>query len=33
MDFVKAVKAQQGGILLEGKYAGDPAFYYYAFGL
>jgi len=33
MDFIKAVKVQQGGIILEGKYAGDPTFYYYAFGL
>lgn len=31
--FVEAVESQQGGIMLEGKYAGDPTFYYYAFGM
>jgi serine protease Do len=31
--FVEALEAQQGGIMLEGKYAGDPVFYYYAFGM
>lgn len=31
--FVEAVESQQGGIMLQGKYAGDPTFYYYAFGL
>lgn len=31
--FVEAVEAQQGGIMLEGKYPGDPVFYYYAFGM
>ncbi|SDW34119.1 trypsin-like peptidase domain-containing protein [Flavobacterium degerlachei] len=31
--FVEAVRAQQGGIMLEGKYAGDSAIYYYAFGI
>ncbi|PWA05814.1 trypsin-like peptidase domain-containing protein [Flavobacterium psychrotolerans] len=31
--FVEAVEAQRGGIMLEGKYAGDPTFYYYAFGM
>jgi S1-C subfamily serine protease len=31
--FIQAVEAQQGGIMLEGKYAGDPTYYYYAFGM
>jgi S1-C subfamily serine protease len=31
--FIEAVEAQQGGIMLEGKYAGDPTYYYYAFGI
>jgi S1-C subfamily serine protease len=31
--FLEAVEAQQGGIMLEGKYAGDPTYYYYAFGM
>lgn len=31
--FIWAVKQQQGGIMLEGKYAGDPTLYYYAFGM
>jgi serine protease Do len=31
--FVEALKSQQRGIMLEGKYAGDPTLYYYAFGL
>lgn len=31
--FVEAVESQQGGIMLQGKYAGDPTFYYYAFGM
>jgi Do/DeqQ family serine protease len=31
--FIVAVEAQRRGIMLEGKYAGDPTFYYYAFGL
>lgn len=31
--FIEAVESQQGGIMLEGKYAGDPTFYYYAFGM
>jgi Do/DeqQ family serine protease len=31
--FIEAVEAQQGGIMLEGKYAGDPTYYYYAFGM
>ncbi|WP_367754196.1 Do family serine endopeptidase [Flavobacterium sp. WC2430] len=31
--FIEAVETQKGGIMLEGKYAGDPTFYYYAFGL
>jgi serine protease Do len=31
--FIEAVKKQQGGIMLEGKYAGDPTLYYYAFGM
>ncbi|HEY4617996.1 MAG TPA: PDZ domain-containing protein, partial [Flavobacterium sp.] len=31
--FVEAVESQQGGIMLQGKYAGDPTFYYYAFPL
>ena len=31
--FIEAVKKQQGGIMLEGKYAGDPTYYYYAFGM
>jgi S1-C subfamily serine protease len=31
--FVDAVESQEGGIMLQGKYAGDPTFYYYAFGM
>ena len=31
--FIEAVGAQKGGIMLQGKYAGDPTFYYYAFGI
>jgi serine protease Do len=31
--FIDAVKKQRGGIMLEGKYAGDPTYYYYAFGM
>ena len=31
--FIEAVKKQQGGIMLEGKYTGDPTLYYYAFGM
>ena len=31
--FIEAVQKQQGGIMLEGKYAGDPTYYYYAFGM
>lgn len=31
--FIETVKKQQGGIMLEGKYAGDPTLYYYAFGM
>jgi serine protease Do len=31
--FLEAVSAQPGGIMLEGKYAGDPTYYYYAFGM
>lgn len=31
--FIEAVKKQQGGIMLEGKYAGDSTYYYYAFGM
>ena len=31
--FVEAVESQKGGIMLQGKYAGDPTFYYYAFGM
>jgi Do/DeqQ family serine protease len=31
--FIAAVQRQQGGIMLEGKYAGDPTYYYYAFGI
>ncbi|MFV8326344.1 trypsin-like peptidase domain-containing protein [Flavobacterium sp. ZS1P14] len=31
--FMEAVQAQKGGIMLEGKYAGDSTYYYYAFGL
>jgi Do/DeqQ family serine protease len=31
--FIEAVKKQRGGIMLEGKYAGDPTYYYYAFGM
>ena len=29
----EAIKNQQGGIMLEGKYAGDATIYYYAFGM
>jgi S1-C subfamily serine protease len=31
--FLEAIEAQQGGIMLEGKYAADPTTYYYAFGM
>lgn len=31
--FIEAVKKQRGGIMLEGKYAGDLTYYYYAFGM
>jgi serine protease Do len=31
--FIEAVKKQQGGIMLEGRYASDPTYYYYAFGM
>jgi len=31
--FFDAIEGQRGGILLEGKYAGDHNYYYYAFGL
>ena len=31
--FIEAVKKQRGGIMLEGKYAGDSTYYYYAFGM
>lgn len=31
--FIEAVEARQGGVMLEGKYAGDPTYYYYAFGM
>lgn len=31
--FTEAFEAQKGGIMLEGKYAGDPYYYYYAFGM
>jgi len=31
--FIEAVKTKRGGIMLEGKYAGDPTLYYYAFGM
>jgi serine protease Do len=31
--FMEAVQAQKGGIMLEGKYAGDPTHYFYAFGM
>ncbi|SDZ20582.1 MULTISPECIES: trypsin-like peptidase domain-containing protein [Rhodonellum] len=31
--FLQAIEGQKGGIMLEGKYAGDPTYYYYAFGL
>lgn len=31
--FMEAIKIQQRGIMLEGKYAGDPTLYYYAFGM
>lgn len=31
--FIEAVASQKGGIMLEGKYAGNPIVYYYAFGL
>lgn len=31
--FLEAVQGQKGGIMIEGKYAGDPTFYYYAFGM
>lgn len=31
--FIEAVKKQQGGIMFEGKYAGDSTYYYYAFGM
>jgi Do/DeqQ family serine protease len=31
--FIEAVSAEPGGIMLEGKYVGDPTYYYYAFGM
>lgn len=31
--FIESVESQHGGIMLTGKYAGDPTFYYYAFGM
>ena len=31
--FMEAVETQKGGIMLEGKYAGDSTYYYYAFGM
>ena len=31
--FIEAVRSQKGGIMLEGKYSGDPTYYYYAFGM
>jgi S1-C subfamily serine protease len=31
--FMEAVEIQKGGIMLEGKYAGDSTYYYYAFGM
>ena len=31
--FIEAVEGQRGGIMIEGKYAGNPTFYYYAFGM
>jgi S1-C subfamily serine protease len=31
--FMEAVSAQPTGIILEGKYAGDPTYYSYAFGM
>jgi hypothetical protein len=31
--FTETVQAQEGGIMIEGKYAGDPTFYYYAVGM
>ncbi|MGO4816883.1 trypsin-like peptidase domain-containing protein [Flavobacterium sp. W22_SRS_FP1] len=31
--FVEALEEKQGGVMLEGKYPGDPVFYYYAFGI
>lgn len=31
--FIKAIEGQKGGIMLEGKYAGDSRIYYYAFGM
>jgi Do/DeqQ family serine protease len=31
--FVEAIEAQQGGIMLAGKYMADPTTYYYAFGM
>jgi serine protease Do len=31
--FIEAVEALRGGIMLEGKYTGDPTYYYYAFGM
>jgi serine protease Do len=32
-DFMDAIEIQKGGIMLQGKYAGDPTYYYYAFGM
>ena len=31
--FLEAIEAQEGGIMLEGKYPKDSSYYYYAFGL
>ena len=32
-DFIDALDTQNEGIMLKGKYAGDPTYYYYAFGM
>ncbi|WP_413998786.1 trypsin-like peptidase domain-containing protein [Flavobacterium sp. W1B] len=31
--FLEAIDDQKGGIMIEGKYAGNPTIYYYAFGI
>jgi len=32
-EFIRKMETQEGGIMIAGKYASDPATYYYAFGM